>query len=154
MAMDVSTAPTVGAAGITAIKEGIELTKTLLSKGVSQEVQAALLEISIKLIDAHAAIFTLNEKVSEQRKELVVLKESMSENGNYLLSCIGAPELGQFAYKYIVDQTGVPESRRVPEHYICQKCFDKRGVKIVLQLNSHGIWQCDDCFTEKLKARR
>jgi hypothetical protein len=93
-------------------------------------------EMNGKILDAQAAMLTLQATLSTQRDEIDSLKSELaefkrkaSERERYELYPLRP---GAFVYK-LRDGVDPPEAM----HYLCQPCFDK-GVKAVLERGMTG----------------
>lgn len=97
------------------------------------EIATSLAELNQKLINAQIAVMSVNKIILKQTEELRKLKETLSQKNNYSLVDIGK---GRLVYRYNVPPVRGDSSDPIssePPHYACQVCFDRDGIRSVLQ---------------------
>lgn len=113
----------------------IDIAKAGLEARDDAKVQAALIDLNAKLLDASTAALDSLSKASKLHVELSQLKEAhaslqrrLDEKDSYRLSSVA---FGKHAYEL------KPELAQQgnQHHYVCQGCFDA-GKKFVLQFDS------------------
>lgn len=102
---------------------------------VVAQINDQLLKAQDSLFAHNAQLLALQNEVFESREQLRKMQETLAQRGKYALIELGK---GQFVYRSRADAipmtsgTGDPAFTE-PEHHICQICFDKHGIKSVLQ---------------------
>ncbi|WP_079212937.1 hypothetical protein [Brucella pituitosa] len=130
-------------AGLGALKAAYDLAKGAVGLNTASEINAAVINIQTKLLDAQSDYSALMRKNGELEKEIMSLKSWEAEKERYSLQEL-PPGIFMFALKE--DMRGSE-----PAHNLCANCY-YHGVKSILHVtnSSGGIkhWKCYCCGFE------
>jgi len=135
-------------AAIGAATTAINILKTAVEARDDAKIKAAVIDISIRLLDVSTSADnlaaengTLQGNLHSAQAELRELREKVTERDRYTLSKLGS--LGEFyAYKLRAPAELSDRTDEVP-HYVCQPCFDG-GKKSVLRVGTYTA-KCPVC---------
>lgn len=142
------------AASLTAIRDiGVAAMNIRDSNLIALEVSKmneALLNAQQRLFTLQSDLLTLQQENFEAREELRKVRETNAQRERYSLVEVGR---GTFAYQGnaapAAGGTGDPGVAE-PTHYVCQKCLDGTGRRVVLNFGytpqgRNPILQCNAC---------
>ncbi|WP_313645615.1 hypothetical protein [Stenotrophomonas sp.] len=148
---------------IASLKTAQEIAVSALSVRDFNQSAAAIAQINEKLLAAQQGLLAHNTMLLQLQseyfnatEELRKLKESIAKKDSYPLVDLG---MGALAYAVHVDTAGHGDPKVAePQHYICQICWDRDGVRSVLQrparYNSELRRVCNNCGKELLIGTR
>lgn len=142
------------ATAIASLKSAQELAAATLGVRDFNQSAAALAQINEQLLAAqqgllshNAMLLQLQQENFETAKQLRELKESIAKKDSYPLVDIGS---GALAYAVNI-QTGRESDPEIaqPQHHLCQVCWDRDGIRSVLQPSPQlggGVYRiCNHC---------
>ena len=100
------------------------------------ERKLALSDLRDQVMKAQTEAFQLHQENIRIKYEIEKLNEWDKIKSKYKLVKI---DIGTFLYKYI------PNGYKIPEHYICPRCYEERERSIIQE--SELIGQCPRCST-------
>lgn len=148
---------------IASLKTAQEIAVSALSVRDFNQSAAAIAQINEKLLAAQQGLLAHNTMLLQLQseyfnatEELRKLKESIAKKDCYPIVDLG---MGAFAYAMHVDAGGQSDPEVAQsQHYICQICWERDGVRSVLQrparFNSEFSRVCNNCGKELLIGTR
>lgn len=133
-----------GMAALSAIKQSIDITRTVIDAkteiervGAVADLQRALLDIQGKALDLQMRCASLQEENLDLRRRLSVAMSKDAGLNRYEM--FSFTDTGAIAYRLKKEEREEGEL----EHFICSGCFDK-GERAVLQQNGRFL-KCGSC---------
>ena len=136
-------------AALTGARTALGLAKVAIDARDHAKIQEALVEANAKLIDAMSAALASAEKAAALESQLRSLEREKADIERQLRERIqyALHELVPGAFVY-ASKPGM-EGNEMPQHYICQPCFDK-GIKSVFRFVRSDVelldsrWVCPE----------
>lgn len=140
---------------VTLARGALDLRDAQLLAAELSKLNNVLLDAQQRLFSLSAELLTLQDEHFKAREELRKVNETLAERGRYTLVKIGQ---GQLAYGSndvpVLGASGNPALAE-PKHYLCQHCWDAKGIKSILVLHLHAavgpLANCPVC-TGHMKA--
>jgi Zn finger protein HypA/HybF involved in hydrogenase expression len=137
---------------VSALKGAIDISKAMIGLHDAQTVQAKIIELNSKILEAQTNAFAANEeratlvqRIGELEKEVAHLKAWETEKQRYQLTDIGD---GTFAYAIKESMSGGE-----PPHYICATCYEQAKKSILNNTRLPGggnLLTCHSCASKMI----
>ena len=132
---------------VSALKGAVDITKAIVDLRDSQAIQAKVLELNHKIIDAQCSALAANDERTALIDEVARLKQQIAdletwgrEKERYQLTDIGN---GKFTYVLKPESQGTE-----PAHQICAHCY-QTGTKSILQTVAHLTMRAESLYCHK-----
>jgi len=128
---------------VSALKGAMDITKAMIGLHDAQALQAKVIELNAKILEAQSSTFAANDersaliqRLSELETEVARLKKWETEKQRYQLERLPP---GAFAYAL---KKGMENGE--PPHRLCANCY-QRNKKSILQEIDDGYAECHEC---------
>lgn len=142
---------------VSALKGAVDITKAMIGLHDAQAIQAKVIELNAKILDAQSSAFAANdersaliERVGKLEAELARTKTWDTEKNRY--------QMRDFGGNTIAYELKREETRGEPPHRLCAACYQqgKKGFLNTIGRNAYQqeMVKCSECDKEFLLGQR